>query len=142
MDSRHFATLSCRNYVSEFSSCDVKSGDVILVVSVVWQVLVCILWLFLTSKEFLFSCFEILTNSKSCGCENDLVVSFSEVDSILIPVASKSIDVVNLESNIWFRRIIRVSFRRSFVNEFQESLIALLFLRYLFVHSVEFNQLN
>jgi len=62
---------------------------------IVWQILVSILGFFLTTEEFLLSCLEILTNSKSCRSENNFIVALSEMKSILVPVAGKAINVID-----------------------------------------------
>ena len=134
----HFATLSSCNNVSKFSTSNIQCRDIILVERIIWQVFIRILRLFLATKEFLFSSFKILTNSKSSSCENDLIIWFSKMNAILVPITSETVNVIDFESNIWLWRIIRILFRRLFVNEFQESLIALFFLWYFFIHAVVF----
>ena len=134
----HFATLSSCNNVSKFSTSNIECGDIVLMERIIWQVFIGILRLFLATKEFLFSSFKILTNSKSSSCENYLIIWFSKMNTILVPITSETVNVIDFVSNIWLWRVIRILFRRLFVNEFQESLIALFFLWYFFIHAVVF----
>lgn len=105
---------------------------------VVGQVLVGILWLFLTTEEFLLAGLKILTNSKGSSREDNLIISLSEVQTVLVSVTCESINVVNLECNIWLRCVELISIRWLLIDHLQKGLVALFLLRYFFIHPVVF----
>ena len=134
MDSGQLTALTSCHDVSQLTSCNIESGDIILMEWIVWEVLVSIFWLFLSSKEFLFPCLEILTNSESGSGENDFIVCLSKVKSVLVSVTSESVDVVDFIGDVWFGRIISSICWWLLLNLLQEELISLFLLGFCFFH--------
>lgn len=89
---------------------------------IVCKILVGIFGLFLASKELLLSRFEILNNSESCRCENNLVIGLSEMESIFVSVPGKAVDMVDFVGDIWLGSIVDCIWWRLLENLFQEEL--------------------
>lgn len=134
MNCRQFTALTSSHDVSKLATCNVERGNIILMEGVVWEVLVGILWFFVAAKEFLLSSFKILTNSKSSSCEDNLIIGLAEVNTVLVPVASETIDMVNFVGNIRLACVEGVPFWRLLNDLFQEELISLFFFRFCFIH--------
>lgn len=134
MTSRKLSTLTSGNNISELSSSNIKSCDIILMERVVLHVLFGIFWFFTSSKEFLLSCFEILTNSYGSCCKNNFIIIFSEMKSIFVSISWKTIDMINLVGMFRFGWIIGNVSRRLFIDLLKEGLISFFFFRCFFWH--------
>lgn len=127
MNGGKFTTFASGDNISEFSSCNIQGGNVILMERVIGKIFISIFRFFMASKEFLLSSFKILTNSKCSSCENDLIIGLAEVKTILVPISGKTINMVDHISYIWFGWVILVSFRWFLNDLFQEELISFFF---------------
>jgi len=122
MDSRHLSTFSSCNDVSEFSSGNIETSDIILMIWPARNVLILILLFLSTSKESLFSRGKVLDDTKGSSHEDNLIVVLSKVETSLVSVSSKSVDVVNLVSTIRPRWIAYCALWWLFVDLLQEEL--------------------
>lgn len=86
----------------------------------VWQILDGVLGFLLTAEDSLLPCLEILTDSKSCSRENNLVIGRAKMKTVLIGDAAEAVNVIDLVSHIWLRCIVLVSGRRLLMYHFQK----------------------
>jgi len=125
MDSRHLSAFSSCNDVSQLSSSNIETSDIILMVWPTCNVLICVLLFLSTSKESLLSRGKILDDTEGSGHEDNLIVVLSKVEASLVSVSRKSVDVVNLVSTIWPRWIAHYVLWWLFVDLLQEELSVL-----------------